>query len=351
MKITSKLTLLLSTIFLFNCSSDKDNILQLNGTVIDTNTKSIILMKPTQDFRHDSLIEIPVKNGKFHFESKLKNTEAVTLLLGEAKENGGGRFMRLFLENTVIDLTIHSEDNFDKNIVVGGNLNKLHQAFKIKVDSLFKDKPYIERFKWEQDYIYENPNLVSYSLFLDQLIYSKETIDINIAKRNYTKLLKVNPKHPYNDIALNLIKSIDNIKIGKNYIDFSAPDLTGNTVKLSDKIKGQVALLNLWATWCGPCISKSRKMLPIYNEFKDKGFTIIGVAGEFKNTDKLVKFLEKEKWPWLNLVELDRENSIWTKYGVEGGGGGIFLIDEKGKILAQDPTAEVVRKELESRLN
>ncbi len=68
-------------------------------------------------------------------------------------------------------------------------------------------------------------------------------------------------------------------------------------------------------------------------------------------TDRLVKFLEKEKWEWLNLVELDRQNNIWQKYCVDGGGGGIFLIDENGLILAKDPTAGEVRMELESRLN
>ncbi|MGS2740853.1 hypothetical protein [Sinomicrobium sp. M5D2P17] len=52
-----------------------------------------------------------------------------------------------------------------------------------------------------------------------------------------------------------------------------------------------------------------------------------------------------------NLVELDRKNNIWQKYGVDGGGGGIFLIDENGIILVKDPTAEEVRKELEARLN
>jgi hypothetical protein len=92
-------------------------------------------------------------------------------------------------------------------------------------------------------------------------------------------------------------------------------------------------------------------MIPLYNKYKDKGFTIIGVAGEFKNTDRLVAFLEKNKWPWLNLVELDRKNAIWQKYGVNGGGGGIFLIDKEGIILAKDPTAKEVRKILESLLN
>lgn len=192
---------------------------------------------------------------------------------------------------------------------------------------------------------------MSYSFLLDNLIFNRETIDINSAKKTFKILSKANSNHPYNELASSLINAIENVKIGKEYTDFSAPDLNGNNIKLSDKIKGKVALLDLWATWCGPCIAKSRTMIPLYDEYKDKGFIIIGVAGEFKNTDRLVKFLEKEKWTWLNLVELDRKNAIWQKYGVDGGGGGMFLIDEKGTILSKDPTAEEVRKELESRLN
>jgi alkyl hydroperoxide reductase subunit AhpC len=92
-------------------------------------------------------------------------------------------------------------------------------------------------------------------------------------------------------------------------------------------------------------------MVPLYNEYKDKGFTIVGVAGEFENTDRLVKFLEDEKLPWLNLVELDRKNNIWQKYGVGNAGGRIFLINKNGEILAIEPTAEEVRRELETRLN
>ncbi|MCM4156939.1 TlpA disulfide reductase family protein [Gramella sp. AN32] len=156
--------------------------------------------------------------------------------------------------------------------------------------------------------------------------------------------------HPYNELSSNLINAIEYIKVGKAYVDFSAPDLNGNEVKLSDKINGKIALLDLWATWCGPCIAKSRTMVPLFSEYKDKGFSIVGVAGEFKNTDRLEKFLQKEKWPWVQLVELDRQNRIWEKYGVDGGGGALFLIDKKGEIIAKDPTAEEVREILEDRL-
>ena len=60
--------------------------------------------------------------------------------------------------------------------------------------------------------------------------------------------------------------------------------------------------IDVWATWCGPCIATSRTMIPVYNEYKNKGFTIVGVAAEIDNTDRLIKTLEREEFPWLNLV-------------------------------------------------
>jgi len=419
MKSITKFSLLLIAGLLFSCASENEKFLEINGKVVNSETKSILLIKPNQDMRFDSLIEIPVENGMFYYKTKLENPEAVNLFLGEAKENGGGRFMPLFLENEKMDLTIHSEEEFDKNIVTGGKLNSQYKSYRQNFEAEFDDriKPlqdsisalfekdeynsdtakalyaelresksqdkniviykkidelgkadkhlspkakvleaklnpiYEEQKRFQQEYIENNPTIVSYSFLLQDLIYNDERIDIDLAKKNYQKLSKANPNHPYNELALNLLNAIENIKVGKKYIDFSAPDLNGNIVKLSNAISGQVAILDLWATWCGSCIAKSRTMVPLYNEYKDKGFTIVGVAGEFKNTDRLIKFFEKEKWPWLNLVELDEQNNIWQKYGVRGGGGGIFLIDKNGVFLAINPTAEEVRKELETRLN
>ncbi|MCK7591627.1 AhpC/TSA family protein [Subsaxibacter sp. CAU 1640] len=415
MKFITKFILLFTILSFLNCLSEKEQLLRISGKTVGTDTKSIILVKPNQDTRFDSIIEIPVIDGKFHYESKLDHPEYVTLFLTKDL----GRFMPLFLENEKIDLTIYPEEEFDKNIVEGGKLNDEYRKYKERFDDKFnnrikplqdiikalfksdeynsdktkllytelkkakdqdekvviykklndleksgenlspkakeldnKIKPiYEEQKMFQQNYIESNPNLVSYSFLLDNLIFNKENLDVNSAKKNYKILSDANPTHPYNELASNLINAIENIKIGKKYTDFSAPDLNGTEIKLSEKINGKIALLDLWATWCGPCIAKSRTMVPLYNEYKDKGFTIIGVAGEFKNTDRLVKFLEKEKWEWTNLVELDRQNNIWQKYGVDGGGGGIFLIDENGLILAKDPTAEEVRIELESRLN
>lgn len=419
MKSIIKLSLVLLTVMLFSCSNKKDKFFELSGQVVDTETKSILLKKLNQDFRFDSVIEIPVENGKFYYKVKLDHAEAVQLFLGEAREKDARRFMMFFLENEKIDLTIHSEEEFDKNLVKGGNLNLQYKMYLQNNDTKFKDitKPLydslsslfkkdeyfsdtvkalqaelretenqdkrivimkkiddlsktdnyfslqaqllfdrldpiiVEQQKFRQDYIENNPTIVSYSFLLQDLIYKKEDLDVSLARKNYQILSQANPDHPYNELALQLLTAIETIKVGKKYIDFSVPDLNGKLIKLSNEINGKIALLDLWATWCAPCIAKSRTMIPLYNEYKDKGFTIVGVAGEFKNTDNLVRFLEKETWPWLNLVELDRQNKIWETYGVGDGGGEIFLIDKNGEILAIGPTAEEVRKILEEKLN
>lgn len=419
MKLSSKIAFLLLTAILISCLSDKEKVLQINGTVVNADTKSILLVKPHQDPRHDSIIELPVIDGKFNYETKLEHPEAVYLFLGEMLERGGGRHMELFLENEKINLVIHSEEEFDKNIIEGGKLNAEYKKFIDKKDALFKSrlqtledsvqilfendnyssdemKEIIEkldkakshdeqvplykemevlnekgldktaaakRLSDKQDVIYKeveeyhnqymdtHPNLISYSFLLRNLVFAKSFVDITLAKSQYKAFSEAHPNHPYNELVLNLITAIDGIKVGKPFVDFSAPNLEGNIVKLSDEIDGKIALLDLWATWCGPCIAKSRTMVSIYDEYKDKGFTIVGVAGEFNNTDRLKSFLEKEKWSWLQLVELDKQNNIWSKYGIDNSGGKIFLIDSDGKIIAEDPTADEVREVLENRLN
>lgn len=238
---------------------------------------------------------------------------------------------------------------YKKMADLGDNaLSKPVKEINRHLDSIYKEK-----YLWCYNYYAHNQTIVSYYLILNELMYSyndNKYSDISKIKNLVENISAKYPGHPYDSVAKDLIGAIDRIKVGGKFIDFTLPDLNGNNITLSKTIEGKIALIDLWATWCGPCISTSKSMIPVYNEFKNSGFTIIGVAREFDNTNQLVKTLEREKFPWINLVELNNQNGIWIKYGKPTAGGGTFLVDKDGKILAIEPTAEEVRNILTEKL-
>ena len=205
--------------------------------------------------------------------------------------------------------------------------------------------------EWELEYIKNNVSLTGYFRLLQNMTWIERN---PLGPAPYVELFnqvyqKEYPEHPYTMELQQKISTFTSIKKGGKYIDFTAPDFDGNSVTLSDRIKGKVALIDLWASWCGPCRRLSKSMIPVYEEYKDKGFTVIGVAREEKLSNG-INAAEKDGYPWLNLVDLQDENKIWEKYGVGNAGGSTFLVDRDGTILAVHPTAEEVRKILDSLL-
>jgi len=66
-------------------------------------------------------------------------------------------------------------------------------------------------------------------------------------------------------------------RVGNPAIEYAAATLAGDTVTLSS-LKGEVVLLNLWATWCVPCRQETPYLEKIYQEQKDRGFQVVGIS-------------------------------------------------------------------------
>lgn len=156
------------------------------------------------------------------------------------------------------------------------------------------------------------------------------------------------PEYPYTALLDTLFYR--QIAVGKPFADFSAPDLEGRTHRLSELVAGKIALIDLWASWCGPCRRNGMAVIPVYNEFKAKGFTVIGVARETGNSEAMRKAIAQDGYPWPNLLELNDRAGIWKLYGISNAGGGQFLIDENGTVLAINPTAAELRQILARKL-
>ncbi|UCH79220.1 MAG: redoxin domain-containing protein, partial [Candidatus Coatesbacteria bacterium] len=64
---------------------------------------------------------------------------------------------------------------------------------------------------------------------------------------------------------------------GKKAPDFKLEDLAGNKVRLKD-FRGRLVLVNIWATWCGPCRAEIPDISAVYEEYKDKGVVVLGLS-------------------------------------------------------------------------
>ena len=82
-------------------------------------------------------------------------------------------------------------------------------------------------------------------------------------------------------------------RVGEPAHEYAATTLDGDTVSLSS-LRGQVVLLNLWATWCAPCRAETPYLQSIYEERRDEGFTIVGISMDTGNaSDDIAMFVDE----------------------------------------------------------
>ena len=111
--------------------------------------------------------------------------------------------------------------------------------------------------------------------------------------------------------------------------NFTFPGLDGKKVNLAD-YKGKVVLLNIWATWCAPCVAEMPSMEKLYQELKDEGFEILAVSVDESGAEAVNPFMEKHKLGF--PVLLDTKGDIKTLYQATGIPES-FIIDGEGIIV------------------
>lgn len=107
--------------------------------------------------------------------------------------------------------------------------------------------------------------------------------------------------------------------------NFTLKSLPGKNIKLSE-LRGQVVMLNFWASWCGPCRQEMPLLEKIYAKYNHLGFTLLGVNVE-ENSDAAKKLLRDIKVSFPIL--LDTKNITSKLYNVSAMPTTI-LIDRNG---------------------
>ena len=374
----------------------------LKGEVIDRPYSSrLILLKEGENSRFNEWISIPVRNGKFEYILNCEYEELYQLIFYDEDRQGAWRPVEFISEPGVIHFTLYPMDQFKMNHVEGGVLNREYLNFNKdendKIEPIYaifeqlrnEGKYYSPEAQslldqidtnvdqnerqalWEQirkledeknhitstvkkvqdslnliffngrlQYVREHTNIAGYSILKSTVnrVVSEFEFDIMPLMDVYNTIyFSKYPDHPYTKQIEDLVTG-SSLKAGTSFIDFTADDMEGIPVNLSERIAGKPAILHLWASWCGPCRQKGKELIPLYENFRDKGLVVIGVAREKGSSAAAEAAIKLDKYPWENLVEINDTGQIWVKYGIGNAAGGDFLIDETGTIVAVDPS-------------
>jgi thiol-disulfide isomerase/thioredoxin len=107
---------------------------------------------------------------------------------------------------------------------------------------------------------------------------------------------------------------------------FDTMDILGNAERLSDQT-GKVVLVNIWATWCGPCRKEMPKLDRLYFERKSQGFIVFGISDEAVEVQK--SFVQKVP---VNYPLLTLKGNVPSLYRDIARYPAIFLIDRNGRL-------------------
>jgi peroxiredoxin len=119
------------------------------------------------------------------------------------------------------------------------------------------------------------------------------------------------------------------LKTGLPAPNFSFPGLDGNMVSLSD-YRGHIVLVNIWATWCPPCVDEMPSMEKLYKELKGKNFEILAVSIDSLGTKAVAPFMKKYKLTFPALMDSDA--TITTLYQTTGVPES-FIINQEGILI------------------
>ena len=360
-----------------------------------------------QSSRPHTVIEI--RGGEFSCDLYIDEPQYCELVFADELANGAWRTIDFMADNCTVKFDLYPEDKFMKNKIEGTGATAEYQSYKLQLRALqnennaireqlekenrYNTKEYdaliaqIEAIKEntpertalieqlqamtdEEQYTPEaialrkrdkesrkatllsivegEPSVARLALLARQMVYrlpDQEFIDV------FDELYAIEmPTNTMTHFCRRQIEGLS-LQVGNHYIDFEAPDLDGKMHRLSDMVAGQkLVLLDLWASWCGPCRRASMEMMPLYEQYRNRGFMVVGVARESESTDAMEAAIRKDGYKWPQLVELDDRANIWSQYGCVNAAGRRILFDSEGEILAFDPTIEELTAEVEKRL-
>ena len=331
MRLIQVLLVLLIGVFFYSFITSSEKSFRINGTAtgFEEGTR-IFLAIDMHDGSFATIDNTTIKKEHFVFEGVLHD-EITRAVIGN---KDFADLKNFWLENT--NFSFHAENGKLNTAVVLGSET---QQEANRLDSIIN----LGQEKKDQliSFIRAHPNSV---ISAHLLSHYGLTWGFDTTSMLYNGLSAKIRATAYGKKAREFLTINKNLRMGDRSYDFSQSDVNGRKINLSD-FRGKVVLLEFWGSWCGPCRKANPALVRMYNEYKPKGFEILGVGVESDKASWL-KAIKDDKLPWPNVTDLNGyENRAAIIYGVYSYPTN-FLIDRSGIIVAKDIYGDSLQEKL-----
>lgn len=350
------ITLLLALAALTSKAQVKSHVI---GSVAEGTTPVELVIYRDGEDPKDSKLRPVVKDG--HFECDVEDAQIERWHIvdfGEVMEKGMTSRSEAFFVEDGATITIRLDgDKFD--IQSSGKeyqaWHAMEQAAEVKFRPAYEqldenDKQKMAELKneyhqWTLDY-YKVHSMLGFLFELEGRLKGFHFNDTSLAAmldiyhRQYTTLY---PDHPVHQRIAEQ-EAVGYQICGRKYNDYDVRTIDGQQVRATKYYKDKLTLVICWASWCSPCIRDACDIIPIYNEYRNRGLNVFSLAHEFKSTDAMRKAVERHAFPWPCLVDLDDEFGVFHKHGTQN--SALFLIDRDGTIIAVPNSIDELKEKL-----
>jgi peroxiredoxin len=345
------------------------------------------LISPLDGMLKQNKDSAEVINGEYHFKGELNVDEAVAVNISATAKVDPKNVISLCLDKG--ELNVVSTGTI-KNITVSGSASAAQQQLTDIIAGMEREKEELKKIAASEAYK-TSETMQADVLKRSQELPYKGLIDMYRLAKNHPDN-RLSPYVTYTLISLPLIsakakdtlmqllpasvkadrlgKAIMHIPVtldslakvaaakkmaeaGKIPVGSKAPDFTqhtpqGQAVSLSS-FKGKYVLVDFWASWCVPCRNENPNVVKVYNQYKDKGFTVLGVSLDAESSKAAwLKAIASDGLTWTQISDLKGwKSEAAALYGVSSIPQN-FLIDPNGVVIGKNLRGDDLQKKLAS---
>ncbi|MBS1738396.1 MAG: AhpC/TSA family protein [Bacteroidetes bacterium] len=350
-----KKTLLILALFslLFTSLIAQDSSYHINGKMhhVENGVLFLNIYENGQTYNDSTFIA----NGTFEFHGHIASPFFASLTMPSRRDD----FFTFYIEPGVINL-ISRTDSLKNMVAKGSAINEDDQLLKARMKSVNEweatnSKMYEAAYKKNErkvmdsldqldntilntkrkivaDFVKDHPASMRGAMaILQNFAYYAEATDVEPLFNLLEPSIQASAK---GQEIKTMISHYRLVAVGNKAPAISQPTPDSAMFNLSD-LKGRYVLIDFWASWCGPCRRENPNVVAAFNQFKDKGFTVLGVSYD-TNKDQWKKAIKDDQLNWNQVSDLKGwSNATSDLYGIKAIPSNV-LIDKEGVIIGKN---------------